>query len=74
MGAKERTINNMVLSQIMYNESEENIMRACIGIASVADEKMNEDLFAKFIVRIDDVSAVILKGVNEKMTKEEIKK
>ena len=50
---------------------ENNYLRDGFWATNKKDEKMNEDLFAKFIVRIDDVSEMILKGVNKKMTKEE---
>ena len=49
----------MVLSQIMYNEKEESIMRACVRIASVADERIDEKYW-------DDISG---KELNPELVK-----
>lgn len=50
---------------------ENNYLRDGFWATNKADEKMNPGLYAKFIVRIDDVTKSILTGTEPGMTKEE---
>lgn len=50
---------------------ENNYLRDGFWAMTRAEEKINEGLFAKFIVRIDDVTEAVLNGVKPGMSKEE---
>lgn len=50
---------------------ENNYLRDGFWATDRRDEKPNDGLFAKFIVRIDDVTATIMQGVTADMSKEE---
>lgn len=54
-----------------HSSLENNYLRDGFWATDRKDEKKNPELFAKFIVRIDDVSKQVLEGVTESMTKEE---
>ena len=55
-----------------HSTIEDNYLKKGFWAATKADEKVNPGLFARFIERIDDVSEIILKGVNDDMSPSEV--